>query len=151
MTKTEPQRTITPSSTCLRERNLVASILSDPGGNIGPNIATALAYCPKHWESPESRAIGYAIKLCLKEGRKPTDVSVSEWLRKEDRDWLFNPCYRHGLPLEIAEVEAKELVIRYHGKAVCELLGDAWQSCRNKPHDSKALVTKLLVELERLG
>lgn len=148
----EPQRVIDADSSRRRERTLIASLLdldnSVGDGKIGPNISSALAHCPEYWDDPEARIVGVAIRACLKSGRPITLCSVSEYLPKQYRLIINGKQFADGISMELAEYEAFDLLLRYRGKRLSQLLGKAWQQSREHPERAESIKRATIKQLE---
>lgn len=133
---TEQPRLIDIATSRQREVTIVAAILADCGqSKLGPNISSALAYCPEYWEDAVARKLACAIKCCIKAGRPISDPSLAEYLAIPDREWLFNPSFngQRSTTLAIAEHEAFDLLIRYRGKYMTRVVGRAYDQMMKKP------------------
>lgn len=148
MKPTDP-RIIDATTSARRERCVIASILDSPGSKPwGPNICTALAYAPNFWDDGVAGKVAAAIGQCVHCGRPVTLPSVSEYLSRVDRVWLTNPSFNEALPLDLAEIEAMDLVRRYHGKRLAAALGKAWSDVKAHPERSREIGRQLKVTLE---
>lgn len=149
MKSTDP-RIIDATTSARRERFVVACLLDRPEEKPGPNVCTAIAYSPYWWDNPESAHLAEAIGKCWRAQRPVTEPIMAEYLTREWQQWLGHPSFSHGnaLSLEIAEIEAMDLVRRYHGKRLAAALGKAWNDVKAHPERSREIGRQLKVTLE---
>lgn len=147
--RSEEPRIIDATTSARRERFVVACLLDRPEEKPGPNVCTAIAYSPFWWDSPEAGQLASAIAKCWRAQRPVTEPVMAEYLSKQWWTWLGHPSFSHGnaLSLEIAEVEAADLVRRYFGKRVAVLLGDAAHRVRVHPENARMIVSVLKTAL----
>ncbi len=141
-------RTITPTTTAHRERCVVGSLLQYPGAPWGPNTSTAIAYAGAFWDDHTAGRLAQALGKCVKAGRPTTGPTVAEYLGAEDQKWLAHPSYNDTLPLDLVEVEARDLVKRYMGKRLVQLLQKAHQEAQDAPEKATTIALELRVKLE---
>jgi len=141
-------RTITPTTTAHRERCVVGSLLQYPGAPWGPNTSTAIAYASAFWDDPTAGRLAQALGKCVKAGRPTTGPTVAEYLSAEDQKWLAHPSYNDTLPLDLVEVEARDLVKRYAGKRLVSMLRVAYEQAVLSPEKATAIALELRVKLE---
>jgi hypothetical protein len=137
-------RTITPSTTAQRERVVVSSVLDNSGVEWPVHVLMAISYAPTYWDDPVAGRIANACMMAYRRSR-PT---VAEYLKREDHAWLAHPSFNCGLPFALADIEAKDLALRYKGKRLAELIGTAYSDVQAKPELAKELAMSLKLRLE---
>jgi hypothetical protein len=146
---TDPQtRRITPMTVRLRECKLIASLLSEPLVQPGPQIRVALAYT-NFWEDPQARQVALAIKQCGV--RIPVDTLVAEYL--EAPAILFNKAFQfeNSLPLSVAEHElAADLVRYYLAKRLARVLGETLHALKEQPERVKEIGSELIQAMKAM-
>lgn len=147
--RSDEPRLIDTTTSARRERFIVACILDRPEEHPGPNVCTAIAYAPFWWDSPEAAHLADAIGKCWRAMRPVTEPSVAEYLGKQWQQWLGHPSFSHGnaLSLEIAELEAMDLVRRYEGKRITNVILEAGHKCRVHPERARTIARDLVVKL----
>lgn len=145
-----PERIIDSNTAAIREKLVIASLLDSPDAKPGPNISTALAHAPTWWEDPVSGRLAEAIRVCGVLGRPHTSPLVAEHLIKADRQWLFHPSFNpaNALPIEIAEVEALDLLVSYRGKRLAAAVNDAYDKITTHPEKARELARALINTLK---
>lgn len=135
---------ITTKAQCSRREEWIVASLLNERGDWGPNLCTAIAYAPRWWENPVAGRIAEAIAKCAD---NPTKGNVSLKLGPEDAMWLLHPTFMNGLPLDLAEYEALELVKLYHSKRLMDIVGKAYTEAREHPEWATLIARKLRVDL----
>ena len=127
---------------------VVASVLTN-GGKPGPCVCTALAFW-ELFESPEASKLAEAIFKVQTRGQVASLPMVKAHLKPEWRKWIDHPVFREGLPLGLAEVEAKWILPHYHNKRLIALVGDIYSRMMNKPESARGLALDLKLKLEEI-
>ena len=137
----------------LLERVIVKTALQNIGRELPPKIAACLAAAPEGWGSPEAGAIAAAIWAARANGQPPTIVTVSKHLRKDFTaalNELDEKADKQGLPLDLAEIEAGDLLERIHSCRITATLGEAWQQAREHPEQTASIAQHVRETLAQL-
>ena len=137
----------------LLERVIVKTALQNIGRELPPKIAACLAAAPEGWGSPEAGAIAAAIWAARANGQPPTIVTVSKHLRKDFTaalNELDEKADKQGLPLDLAEIEAGDLLEKIHSCRITATLGEAWQEAREHPEQTASIAEHVRETLAQL-
>jgi hypothetical protein len=124
----------------LRERVVLASALQEPGAELPPNVARALDF-PEAFTSPELGRIARAFRMARSNGEPCSLLTIGKHLDSEGIAHLMQLANESGsaLPLDLAEIEAAQLVEVFRGCRIVATLGEGYQAAKADPSHAAAI------------
>jgi hypothetical protein len=148
----EPSRKSKKKSTAgksnLFEASIAGTLLEFSSAVLPANLAELEDNAPDSFDDQRCGEVAKAICTLKKEGRPVSQTGVAQLVTFPDADLFISEL--KSLPLDLAELDAAEIVERYRTRRMAALFDDGAKALLTSPNDVKGIAGHVRAELDRL-